>query len=228
MTAPSRNRRRRHRRREFPLSAPVRAPEAAAIVLNQQEVQGILGRQVLSTTGEDMGRVIDVVVDRAGQVRAAVIDFGGFLGVGNRKVAIDWGALRFWPTGSNYDRITLELTRDQVKAAPEYKDGQAIGRDGALRSGASSPRHRPTKRPAGRAGGSEARPARSPANPSPRSLRGLDWFAFFVADIQTGFGPFLAVYFTTQKWTQVDIGLVLAIGSFASLLGQVPGGWLVD
>jgi len=64
--------------------------------------------------------------------------------------------------------------------------------------------------------------------PSRASLRGLDWFTFFVADIQTGFGPFLSVYLTTQKWTQVDIGLVLAVGSFASLLGQVPGGWLVD
>jgi MFS family permease len=64
--------------------------------------------------------------------------------------------------------------------------------------------------------------------PAQASRRGLDWFTFFVADIQTGFGPFLSVYLTTQKWTQVDIGLVLSIGSFASLLGQVPGGWAVD
>jgi len=64
--------------------------------------------------------------------------------------------------------------------------------------------------------------------PSRASQRGLDWFTFFVADIQTGFGPFLSVYLTTQKWTQVDIGLVLSLGSIASLLGQVPGGWLVD
>jgi MFS family permease len=64
--------------------------------------------------------------------------------------------------------------------------------------------------------------------PSPASRRGLDWFTFFVADIQTGFGPFLSVYLTTQKWTQVDIGLVLSIGSVAGLLCQVPGGWLVD
>jgi MFS family permease len=64
--------------------------------------------------------------------------------------------------------------------------------------------------------------------PSRASQRGLDWFTFFVADIQTGFGPFLSVYLTTQKWTQVDIGLVLSIGSIVSLLGQVPGGWVVD
>lgn len=63
---------------------------------------------------------------------------------------------------------------------------------------------------------------------SPESQRGLDWFTFFVANLQTGFGPFLAVYLATQKWTQVDIGLVLSIGSIAGLLGQVPGGWLVD
>jgi MFS family permease len=61
-----------------------------------------------------------------------------------------------------------------------------------------------------------------------RSERGLDWFTFFVADIQTGFGPFLAVYLTTRKWNQADIGLILAIGSLAGLLSQLPAGWLVD
>jgi len=67
-----------------------------------------------------------------------------------------------------------------------------------------------------------------PPAPSARSLRGLDWFIFFVADVQTGFGPFVSVYLTTQKWTQVDIGLVLSAGSFVSLVGQMPGGALVD
>jgi len=61
-----------------------------------------------------------------------------------------------------------------------------------------------------------------------RSERGLDWFTFFVADIQTGFGPFLAVYLTTQKWNQADIGLILAIGSLAGLISQLPAGWFVD
>lgn len=65
-------------------------------------------------------------------------------------------------------------------------------------------------------------------HPSRRSLRALDWFVFFVADVQTGFGPFVAVYLTTQKWTQVDIGLVLTVAGLVSLVGQVPGGALVD
>ena len=64
--------------------------------------------------------------------------------------------------------------------------------------------------------------------PSRRSLRGLDWFVFFVADVQTGFGPFVAVYLTAEKWTQVDIGLVLSISGVVALLGQIPGGALLD
>ena len=75
-----------------------------------------------------------------------------------------------------------------------------------------------------------ARPdvAEPPAHPSRSSPRGLDWFIFFVADVQTGFGPFVAVYLTTQKWTQVDIGFVLSTGAIIALLAQMPGGAVVD
>jgi len=71
-------------------------------------------------------------------------------------------------------------------------------------------------------------PDDQPTRPSRASLRGLDWFTFFVADIQTSFGPFIAVYLTTQKWTLADIGLVLTIGSLVGLIGQMPGGAVVD
>jgi len=72
-------------------------------------------------------------------------------------------------------------------------------------------------------GSPQARPP-----PSKQSQRGLDWFIFFLADVQTGFGPFVAVYLTTQKWTQVEIGFVLSIGGIVGLLGQMPGGAIVD
>ena len=51
---------------------------------------------------------------------------------------------------------------------------------------------------------------------------------FFLADVQTGFGPFIAVYLTTQKWTQVEIGMILSVSGLVALLGQIPGGALVD
>jgi hypothetical protein len=109
---------------------PMATPEVT--ILNKHEVEGILGRDVRSAADENMGRIVDVLVDRSGQVRAAIIDFGGFLGVGSRKIAVDWNALHFPPPGKSGARIDLELTRDQVKAAPEYQDGKPVVVLGAL------------------------------------------------------------------------------------------------
>jgi hypothetical protein len=95
-------------------------------VLGSRQAEGILGKQVRSSADENMGRIVDVVVDRTGQVRAAVIDFGGFLGVGSRKIAVDWNALSFSAPGDKRDVVTIEFTKAQVKAAPEYKDKRAV------------------------------------------------------------------------------------------------------
>lgn len=104
-------------------------------VLGSRQAQSVLGKEVRTSADESMGRIVDVVVDREGRVRAAVIDFGGFLGVGSRKIAVDWSVLRF--DGSKPDLVTSELTRDQVNAAPEYKEKEAVvvlGAAGGLQS----------------------------------------------------------------------------------------------
>lgn len=102
------------------------APPPSITVIEADEAHSILGREVVSPTNEDMGRLVDVIVDRGGEARGAVIDFGGFLGVGSRRIVVDWGALRFWSVTSKSATIGLDLTRDQVKAAPEYKEDQPI------------------------------------------------------------------------------------------------------
>jgi PRC-barrel domain len=108
-------------------TTPPPTPPATVTILNDHEVQGILGRDVESTTAnENMGRIVDVLVDRGGQVRAAIIDFGGFLGVGSRKIAVDWNALHFPQPAKPDAHITLDLSRDQVKAAPEYQEGKPV------------------------------------------------------------------------------------------------------
>ncbi len=61
-----------------------------------------------------------------------------------------------------------------------------------------------------------------------RSERGLDWFSFFLADIQTGWGPFVAAYLTSTHWTQLDIGLILTVGTLAAMILQIPIGALID
>jgi MFS family permease len=62
----------------------------------------------------------------------------------------------------------------------------------------------------------------------PNGDRALDLANFFVADVQTGFGPFVAVYLTAHKWTQVEIGFALTLGTVTSLVSQLPAGALVD
>jgi hypothetical protein len=108
-----------------PAAKPEKAP-ASVTVIDAVDAHGILGRNVRSAAGENMGPIADVIVDRNGQVRAAVIDFGGFLGVGSRKIVVDWSALHFWNVANKDESIGLELTRDQVKAAPEYKEDKPI------------------------------------------------------------------------------------------------------
>jgi hypothetical protein len=112
------------------------APPPSVTIIGAREAHGVLGRDVRSPADENMGRIVDVIVDRAGIVRAAVIDFGGFLGVGSRKIVVDWNALHFGRVADKSDSITLELTKDQVTAAPEYKEDAPIvvlGASGSLK-----------------------------------------------------------------------------------------------
>ena len=102
------------------------SPPPSVTVIGARDAHGILGREVRSAANEDMGRIVDVIVDREGTVRAAVIDFGGFLGVGSRKIVVEWNALRFGGVASKNDSITLELTKEQVNAAPEYKEDTPV------------------------------------------------------------------------------------------------------
>ncbi|MBV8337719.1 MAG: MFS transporter [Alphaproteobacteria bacterium] len=61
-----------------------------------------------------------------------------------------------------------------------------------------------------------------------RGIPGLDWLNFFIANFQTGFGPFISVYLTSAGWTQGAIGAALSTGTIASMVSQVPAGALVD
>lgn len=112
--------------RQVPAVPKEAAPPPSVTIIGASDAHGVLGRDVRSAADEDMGRIVDVIVDRGGKVRAAVIDFGGFLGVGSRKIVVDWGVLRFGNVAKKKDSIWLELTKAQVAAAPEYKEDTPI------------------------------------------------------------------------------------------------------
>jgi hypothetical protein len=108
-------------------TAPVVAEAPPGAVVNAQvrqmsvSVMSILGKRVQGANGEDLGRVVDVLADASGRVRVAIIDFGGFLGVGNHRIAVDWPLLRFSPDTRD-PSLLLSLSREKLQTAPEYKE----------------------------------------------------------------------------------------------------------
>ena len=101
------------------LTAAASSPEVQHVP--PEQAIAILGHGVADPAGKEIGRIVDVLVGDQGEPQAAVIDFGGFMGVGDRKIAVQWSALHFAPADPKQP-ITLDLTQDQLKAAPEYKD----------------------------------------------------------------------------------------------------------
>lgn len=107
-------------------------------------VMSVLGVKVQGAKGEDLGRIVDVLADATGRVRIAIIDFGGFLGVGDRKIAVDWPLLRFSP--SDPSSVVLVVERDKLKSSPDYKGAQ---RPQVLMALPGPPATPPTAPPAG-------------------------------------------------------------------------------
>ena len=129
-----------------PASAPAPKPDTPATesagtpatVIDGQQIEGLLGKTVESPTGEDMGHIVDLLVDKSGQIRGALIDFGGFFGVGSRKIAVDWQLIRF-PTDPKSGAVMVDLSRNQLRVAPVYKDGEPVVMLGRLGGPAAKP-----------------------------------------------------------------------------------------
>jgi len=96
------------------------APAPPVAPNSEPATVAILGEPVVGLDGKALGRLVDVIVDRSGAPVSAAIDFGGFIGIGSRKIVVPWSALRFAPQASNHP-ITLDMTPAQIKAAPDYK-----------------------------------------------------------------------------------------------------------
>lgn len=99
---------------------PSTAATPAVEPVDKHQVVAILGRPVFGAEKQQIGTLADVLVDGTGQPQAAVLDIGGFMGLGQRTIAVHWNLLHFSPADQKAP-ITLSLTLDQIKAMPEYK-----------------------------------------------------------------------------------------------------------
>ena len=99
-----------------------RFPVTATVLYGTESV---LGKRLVSSTGENAGRIVDVLADESGHVRAAIVDYGGFLGIGSRKIAVAWADLRFEP-GLDSDAIGVGLSRESLARAPQVRPGAPV------------------------------------------------------------------------------------------------------
>ena len=96
--------------------------QAGQEILAPGQVFGIVGSHVQDADGAAAGRLWDVLIDRNGNPRAVVIDYGGALCVGRRKVAIAWAAVRFTPDDDTHP-VHLMLTRRELGTIPSFSYG---------------------------------------------------------------------------------------------------------
>lgn len=93
-------------------------------VISSERVEGT---KVYNAAGEKLGTIDEIMIDkRSGQVRYAVLEFGGFLGVGTDRYPLPWSMLKYDTTQEGY---VVPLTKDQIEGAPKYSDADTPAYD---------------------------------------------------------------------------------------------------
>ncbi len=87
--------------------------------------KNLIGAKVTGPTNETVGSINDLVIERDGSVTAAVIGVGGFLGIGQKNVAVPYKALQLSRDADNNDKIAMAFTKDELKQAPDFKPLEA-------------------------------------------------------------------------------------------------------
>jgi PRC-barrel domain len=103
------------------IATPLQSPGEPSVKSVGGTSLSVLGKKVRGPKGDDFGRVVDVLADAQGRVQLAIIEAGGFLGVGNRRIAVDWALLKF-DQDASFGVLTLAVSAKDFQSAPEYRD----------------------------------------------------------------------------------------------------------
>jgi sporulation protein YlmC with PRC-barrel domain len=98
-----------------PATAAAPAMGAAAVTPMAADVKDMIGKDVYGPNGNQIGEINNLLVDPKGRIRAVVVEFGGFLGIGENKVAVPWDKLTV-----GKDRIATNLSQDVIKTMPRW------------------------------------------------------------------------------------------------------------
>jgi sporulation protein YlmC with PRC-barrel domain len=102
------------------------------------QVSELLGTAVRNTANESIGNINDVLLTKDGQIHSVIVGVGGFLGLGEKNVALKFSELQFDNSNPNEPKVTSTATSDALAASPEWKEpGSATGAGGAGGTGSS-------------------------------------------------------------------------------------------
>jgi sporulation protein YlmC with PRC-barrel domain len=97
---------------------------------NEADMKKLIGTNIKNSAGDTVGEVKSVLVDKSGKIQDVIVSVGGFLGMGDREVALSWNDLTVTDEGKH---VTTTMTKDALKALPEYKYKQATYRGTVFR-----------------------------------------------------------------------------------------------
>ena len=133
-----------------PAIAQTPATTTGAFTQNQGQNQwlgsDLIGAKVVNNANETVGEIEDILVDQNGTIQAAVIGVGGFLGVGEKDVAVSFKELKITrdQNDGDIDKVTVNYNKDQLKSAPEFKSAadQRANRSNTTGSGGTNNNNR--------------------------------------------------------------------------------------
>ncbi|WP_158044111.1 PRC-barrel domain-containing protein [Skermanella pratensis] len=97
------------------------APMADPRLMGDQ-VSGMIGTNAVTANNEEVGEIENLLIGSEGQVEAAIIEWGGFLGIGSKTAAVPWNELRLNEAG---DRVVIDMTREEIEELPAYNGDPA-------------------------------------------------------------------------------------------------------
>jgi PRC-barrel domain len=104
-----------------PPAATQTAPADAKMAAGQISASQLLNESVLNQANESIGDINDVILDSGGKVASVVVGVGGFLGMGEKDVALSFDQLKFATDNDGELTVTTNATKESLQAAPEYQ-----------------------------------------------------------------------------------------------------------